>query len=68
VFSEARTDSPVVHTIEEEYLYTMHSVVSGFNDGEEYFYIGGHEPPDDENKYGKNPIRGYLLKVEENDK
>lgn len=64
VFSSARTDSKVVHVIQEDYLYTMQRLVSGFNDGEEYFYLWAYETPDEENPSGKNHVWGYLLKVD----
>ncbi len=42
----------------------MQSIVSGFKPDETYYYVTGNEPPDEENKYGKNFFFGYLLKVE----
>ncbi len=63
VFAAARQDSEVVHTVSEGYLYTTHRLVTGFND-EDYLYISGNEPPDEESKYGKNFFSGFLLKIE----
>lgn len=65
VFSSARTDAPVVHTVQEGYLYTMHRQVSGFAEGEEFYYILAQEEPDEENPHGKNAVWGYLKKVDE---
>ncbi len=64
VFSLARTDSEVVHTVSEGFLYTTHRVVTGFNSEEEFLYISGNEPPDENSPYGKNHFWGYLLKLE----
>ena len=64
VYSAARTNSVVMHYVQEGYLYTMNRSVSGFADGEEYFHLTGNEPPDDKNPHGKNFVHGYLLKVE----
>ena len=63
VFAAARQDSEVVHTVSENFLYKTHRLAIGFDD-EEYLYISGNEPPDEESKYGKNHFWGYLLKVE----
>ena len=63
-YSAARTNSVVMHYVQEGYLYTMNRSVSGFADGEEYFHLTGNEPPDDKNPHGKNFVHGYLLKVE----
>lgn len=65
VFKLARADADVVHTVQQGYEYTVYRLVSGFNEGEQYFYLTGVERPDEENPYGKNPIVGYLRKVEE---
>jgi len=62
VFAAARQDSEVVHTVSVNFLYETHRLVTGFDD-EEYLYISGNEPPDEESKYGKNYFFGYLLKV-----
>ncbi len=64
VFKSTSTETEVVHTVQEGYLYTMHSIVSGFDPKEVYYYVSGNQPPDDENKYGKNHFFGYLLKAE----
>jgi len=64
VYKAASTTSDVIHIVQEGYLYTMQSIVSGFKPDETYYYVTGNEPPDEENKYGKNFFFGYLLKVE----
>lgn len=64
VFSSARTDSKVVHVVQEGYLYTMQRLVSGFKEDEKYFYLWAYEVPDKENPSGKNHVWGYLLKVD----
>ena len=64
VYKSAHTKSEVVHIVQEGYFYTMHSIVSGFDPIEVFYYVSGNQPPDEENKYGKNHVFGYLLKVE----
>lgn len=64
VFKSTFTKSEVVHIVQEGYYYTMHSIVSGFDPNEVFYFVTGNQPPDEENKYGKNHIFGYLLKVE----
>ncbi len=63
VYSSARTDSDVVHNIQKRFLYTIYRIVSGFSNGEEFFYISGYEE-DKSEKYGKNHFWGYLQKVD----
>ena len=63
VYSSARTDSDVVHNIQKRFLYTIDRIVSGFSNGEEFFYISGYEE-DKSEKYGKNHFWGYLQKVD----
>jgi hypothetical protein len=64
VYKFPRMNSDVVHEIQEGYLYTMHRIVSGFNPEETYYFISGNEPPDEENRFGKNDFLGYLLKID----
>lgn len=64
VYRSATRSSEVVHTVREGYLYTMHSIVSGFEARETYYYLTGGEPPDDEHPYGNNHVSGYLLKID----
>lgn len=63
VYALARTDSEIVHTISDGFLYKIHRVVSGFSPQEEYLYISGH-PASDENEYAISTVWGYLLRVE----
>lgn len=64
IFKSATTSSDIVHTVQEGFVYTMQSIVTGFDPKETYYYVSGNEPPDAENKYGKNHVWGYLLNVE----
>jgi hypothetical protein len=64
VYKLARTDSEVVHLVKEGYEYRINKYVSGFSDGEDFLYVTGNLPADDENKYGSDFISGYLLKTE----
>ena len=66
VYAKARTDSEVVHEIQKGFLYTVERKVSGFSDGEEFYYITGYEE-DENKKYGKNHFWGYLQKVEDDE-
>lgn len=66
VYAKARTDSEVVHEIQKGFLYTINRRVSGFSDGEEFYYISGYEEDENE-KYGKNHFWGYLQEVEDNE-
>lgn len=66
VYQMAKTDSEVVHVIEKGFLYTIHKKISGFNDGEEFYYISGYEE-DSKEKFGKNHIWGYLQELENNE-
>lgn len=64
VYAFARTDSAVLHEVQKGFLYTISKIVSGFVDGEEFYYLSGYEE-DEKEKYGKNHFWGYLLKVED---
>lgn len=64
VYSAARTDSDVVHNVQNGYLYTIRRIVSGFKDGDDFFYISGYEN-DDTKESGGDYFWGYLQKVKE---
>jgi hypothetical protein len=66
VYAKARTDSDVVHVVQRGFLYTIHKKVSGFDDGEVFYYVSGYEEDENE-KYGKNHFWGYLQEVEDNE-
>ncbi|WP_200922719.1 hypothetical protein, partial [Methyloglobulus morosus] len=66
VYAKARTSSEVVHEIQKGFLYTINKKVSGFADGEEFYYMSGYEEDENE-KYGKNHFRGYLQEVKDNE-
>jgi hypothetical protein len=66
VYDKARTDSEVVHKIQQGFRYTINKIVSGFTDGKEFYHISGYEEDENE-KYGKNHFWGYLQKVEDNE-
>lgn len=63
LYTSARMDSEIVHTITDGFLYTIHRVVTGFNPQEEYLYVSGY-PSDEENEYGISTFSGYLLRAE----
>tara|TARA_B110000240_G_C13487769_1_gene448227 strand:- start:1860 stop:2291 length:432 start_codon:yes stop_codon:yes gene_type:complete len=62
VYAKARTNSEVVHNIQKGIHYKIIKRVSGFSDGEKFYYISGYE--EDEN-HGKNHFNGYLQEVED---
>ncbi|CAG0994638.1 hypothetical protein MTYP_02477 [Methylophilaceae bacterium] len=64
LYKSTSTKSDVTHVVQESFLYSMHTLVSGFNPEEIYYFVTANEPPDEDNKYGKNHVSGYLLKVE----
>lgn len=52
--------SPVIHIVQEGYLYSIEKIISGFNHGERYQYIHLHQL-DEETNESSNHIWGYLL-------
>lgn len=64
LYQTASTASVVVHTVQEGYLYSMERIVSGFDPTETFYYVSGNRAPDEENPFGSEHIRGYLLKVD----
>ncbi len=64
VFERTSQQSRVIHHIESEYQYLIHSVVTGFDANERYYDISGSKP-DPSSKFGSGWISGYLLVQEE---
>jgi hypothetical protein len=65
IFERTSQQSKVVHHIDAEYRYIIHSVVTGFDEKERYYDISGSKP-DPKSKFGTDWITGYLLVQEEN--
>ena len=60
LYERASQDSKIVHKIHDEFRYTIHRVVSGFNATERFYYIHGSKP-EPGNAMGGDWVFGYLL-------
>ncbi|MCX2983379.1 hypothetical protein EYC98_21170 [Halieaceae bacterium IMCC14734] len=67
LYKLARADSEVVHEIQEGFVYNVSMYVSGFLEGEQFLHVSGNRPPNDENEYGSDFVRGYLLDEGDNE-
>jgi len=61
VYKATSADSDVVHTICDDYDYSVTEVVSGFNPEQEFYTIFGRSKERDQNKAPKGWVSGYLL-------
>ncbi len=61
VYKATSTDSDVVHTICDDYDYSVREVVSGFNPEQEFYTIFGRSKERDQNNAPKGWVSGYLL-------
>jgi hypothetical protein len=65
LYKLARTDSEIVHVVQEGFEYTMDKYVSGFSGEEEFIYVRANRPADEEREYGYDFVSGYILSAEE---
>ncbi len=65
VFKKASTDSEVVHTVTEDFTYSIIANVTGFDYNEHYYQLLAQSPEMDDYGLSKEIIIGYLLVQQE---
>ena len=64
IFEKPDSKSGVIGKVMKDYSYSIDKIVSGFDASETFYYVHLYQD-DEKEKYGKNHIRGYILKINE---